>query len=111
MVYTKIQLQNVIKKLILEFKKKVKVDKILLYGSYASGKPHDWSDIDLAVISSNFSKMSRLKRIEKLLDATYNINCEVDIEPLGFSPQEYEEASKLTFLGEIKRTGKIIYAK
>ena len=30
------------------------LEKILLYGSYAKGTPHKYSDIDLAVFSSRF---------------------------------------------------------
>ena len=31
------------------------------------------------------------------------------IEPLGYSPREFENPKKGTFLDEIKRTGKVIY--
>ena len=33
----------------------VYIDKILLFGSYAKGNPHAYSDIDLAVFSPQFS--------------------------------------------------------
>lgn len=33
----------------------VSIDKILLFGSYANGNPHAYSDIDLAVFSPQFS--------------------------------------------------------
>lgn len=31
------------------------IEKILLFGSYAKGNPHQYSDIDLAVFSNQFS--------------------------------------------------------
>jgi len=34
-----------------------------------------------------------------------------EIEALGYTKDEYRNATKLDFLGEIKRTGKIIYEK
>lgn len=34
---------------------KLPVEKILLFGSYAKGRPHKYSDIDLAVFSSGFT--------------------------------------------------------
>ncbi len=33
----------------------VSIDRILLFGSYAKGCPHEYSDIDLAVFSQQFS--------------------------------------------------------
>ncbi len=33
----------------------ITIDRILLFGSYAKGNPHKYSDIDLAVFSSQFS--------------------------------------------------------
>lgn len=33
----------------------VAIEKILLFGSYAKGNPHQYSDIDLAVFSPQFS--------------------------------------------------------
>lgn len=35
-------------------KEKVKFKTIYLFGSYAKEKQHEWSDIDLAVVSDNF---------------------------------------------------------
>lgn len=109
MVYKKNQLQKLINSLIREFQKEVKIDKILLFGSYANGKPHKWSDLDLAIISPDFKGKYKIDRIGKLMDAVHRISCKIDIEPLGYTPEEYQKASPLTFLGEIKRTGKIIY--
>jgi len=105
MVYTKIKLQKLINKLVKEFKKEVSVDKILLFGSYAAGKPHQWSDLDIAVISPDFQGKYKIDRIGKLMDAVYRVPCEIDIEPLGYTSEEYKKASPLTFLGEIKKTG------
>jgi predicted nucleotidyltransferase len=31
-------------------------DKVLLFGSYARGTMHDWSDIDLLLVSKQFSR-------------------------------------------------------
>ncbi len=36
-------------------KNNVAIDKILLFGSYAKGNPHKYSDIDLAVFSPQFT--------------------------------------------------------
>lgn len=33
----------------------VHVSKVILYGSYASGRPHRWSDIDVALMADEFT--------------------------------------------------------
>jgi hypothetical protein len=34
-----------------------------------------------------------------------------EIEALGYTIDEYKNATKLDFLGEIKKTGKVVYEK
>lgn len=105
--------QGAIKKLIASFVKdlefhKIKVDKIVLYGSYASGRPGEFSDVDIAVISPSFKRKTILKIQEELaLAAGRYLSI---IEPIGFSPEEFDHAGKTTFPGEVKRTGKIMYS-
>ncbi|HHT9121064.1 MAG TPA: nucleotidyltransferase domain-containing protein [Candidatus Hypogeohydataceae bacterium YC41] len=41
----------------------IKVKKIILFGSYASGKAREDSDIDLVVISNNFRDMDLWERL------------------------------------------------
>jgi len=86
---------------------------VILYGSYAHGNPHQWSDIDLAVISRDFASKDRWDRQAILGIAKHNnpLLLEAMIESLGYSVAEYNHAHPLTFLGEIKRTGKVIYTR
>ena len=42
-------------KKILE-KNKIKIDKLILFGSYAKGTQKEWSDIDLCVVSPQFGR-------------------------------------------------------
>jgi predicted nucleotidyltransferase len=51
---------NKIKKYIKALEKNITIHKVILYGSWASGKPDEFSDIDLAIFSPNFGK-HRLK--------------------------------------------------
>lgn len=37
-------------------KNKIKIDKLILFGSYAKGTQKEWSDIDLCVVSPQFGK-------------------------------------------------------
>lgn len=90
----------------------IPIEKIILFGSYAWGKPNKYSDIDIAVISSDFKKLDDLKRIELLLRTVYKVKMPklVDIEPLGFTPEELEKADYFDIACEIKECGKIVYS-
>ena len=71
MVLKGIQLQDIKKQIIANLVADLNAKKIVLYGSYASGKPSDKSDMDLAVISPVFrgrDYINRLNLIDKSLD-------------------------------------------
>jgi predicted nucleotidyltransferase len=77
-------------------KKKIKVDQIYLYGSYAEGTNNEWSDIDLAVVvdddTNSYSReiFSMAKDYDTRFDA------------LGFKIRDFE-LSLLPVIPEIKR--------
>ena len=55
-----------------------KVDKLILFGSYATGQYKEDSDIDLVVISRDFENKIYWERIDILSEAIYDI-----FEPIG----------------------------
>jgi uncharacterized protein len=63
--------------------KGIKVSKIILFGSYAKGTAKPDSDIDLAVISSQFGQ-DNLK--EMMLLRKLALEIDSHIEPLPFTP-------------------------
>jgi len=50
-------------KKILE-KNKIKIDKLILFGSFAKGTQKPWSDIDLCVVSPQFGKNRFEERVK-----------------------------------------------
>ena len=38
-------------------------DKIILFGSYAYGQPHEWSDVDILVVMPAYNQISKAIRI------------------------------------------------
>jgi uncharacterized protein len=84
-------------------------DKIILFGSRASGITHNESDIDLLVLKKG------IKRRRKLAQLLYNnftqIGAPIDIIVNELS--EYEELKKNPFLiyNSISKEGKVIYDK
>lgn len=100
-------------KIIRAYKKslerRIKVNKLILFGSWARGTQTKDSDLDLLVISSDFKKYSARKRFSILWDAREDpLTYKIDMDIIGFTPREFSKASPLTTLGEIKEMGKVI---
>jgi len=89
-------------------KGKLRVEKVILFGSYAEGKANKHSDIDLAIISPDVNGDNLISCLQ-LLTRAIPRHIDIDIEPLAFSSQEYDSASSVELLGEIKRCGIVIY--
>jgi len=87
---------------------RIRVERVVLYGSYAQGRPREFSDVDLAIISPSFARKGILKIQEELATAASKYLSIV--EPIGVSPDEFERAERTSFLGEIRRTGKVVYS-
>ena len=81
----------------------IPVQKALLFGSYARGKPGKDSDIDVAVISTAF-KGDRYS--DRRLIVPFRRGLDSRIEPMPFTPKDFEEGGIL--IDEIKKTGQTI---
>lgn len=68
--------------------KGIKVSKVILFGSHAKGMAKPDSDIDIAVISSQFGQ-NNLKEMMFLRKLALEIDSH--IEPLPFSPQGIDD--------------------
>jgi predicted nucleotidyltransferase len=82
----------------------IKVERVILYGSRATGAGQEWSDIDIVVLSEDFAQMDIWERLVVLGKAGAGIRH--PIEALGYTEKEYAAAGRGTFLGdEIKKKG------
>ncbi len=68
-------------------KQKLPVSQVYLFGSFAHGKVHEGSDIDLVIIGDFQERL--FARIEQVLQLT-----DLPIEPLVYTPAEFEEMVK-----------------
>lgn len=95
-----------VKKYLKKVKEDLKVEKVILFGSFADGKAKEDSDVDLVVISSSFAKMDDDERLRFLYRKS--VGFPYDLHVYGLTAEEFESASPLTTLGEIKKTGLLI---
>ena len=81
----------------------IKIDSAYLFGSFAKGTEHKWSDIDVAIISSDFSD-DRFEEGVRLMILSHDIDNR--IEPVPFSPKTFIDEDPLAW--EIKKTGYLL---
>ena len=79
----------------------------MLYGSYATGHPHEWSDMDVAVISPDFEDVPMWRRQEMI--AELSLERDRRLTPIGYPSSEYHNPGRHSFLREIIRTGRVVY--
>lgn len=103
------ELSTIVNRYRKDLEKKIEVKKIILYGSYAYGKPRKGSDIDLIVISPDFKKISPLKRLEFLSLA--RLKTLDPIEAIGYTPEEFKDCDKSIFLGPAVKRGKVVFER
>ena len=82
-------------------------DKIILFGSYAYGKPHEDSDVDLLVIMPTWNELSKAAQIDIKLDRTFSLDLIVRT-PKNLQWRLDERESLHT---EIVTKGKVLYEK
>ncbi len=84
----------------------VRVTRMILFGSYATGDKKESSDIDVAVISEDFKTMNLLERMETIGLALAKARIMEPIEAIGYTQKEFNSKGKGTFVGdEIKTKG------
>ncbi len=82
--------------------KGIRVEKAVLYGSYASGNIHSGSDLDVAIISPDFGK-DRFEEGKILLQLAWRVDPR--IEPVPISSGSYEKDTWIPLIYEIRRKG------
>ena len=76
--------------------------KVMLFGSYAKGHPHEWSDIDVAVIVPKIDK-------DKWRDTAISLNRAVDTISCYIEPILLENEEDSPIYREVMRTGVAVW--
>jgi uncharacterized protein len=82
-------------------------DKIILFGSYAYGRPHEWSDVDILVV------MPARNQIDQALRIIFSIEAPFSLDLIVRTPKrlqrDWEDGD--WFLREVLAKGKVLYEK
>lgn len=100
--------QKEVKKIVDQIVKAYRPEKIILFGSFASGKPKENSDVDLVVI-----KKTKERFTARLLKIAGVIKSSLGADILVYTPKEWRDAleEENYFIKEIAQKGKLVYAK
>ena len=85
------------------------VVKIILFGSYASGKPNKDSDLDLLVIVNTKEKgLKRYAMVSELLEPR-----KIPMDIIVKTPEEMKKRTRMfdPFIRNILKAGKVLYEK
>jgi len=83
----------------------IKANKLILFGSYATGIHSQDSDIDIVVISQDFKDKNYWERIDILSSAIYQVF--EPIEATAFTPDEWESGESL--IVDYAKNGEVVY--
>lgn len=75
------------------------MQQILLYGSHATNTAHEDSDIDVIIVSEDFSNKNLLERLQLLGWARRNVP--EPVQAYGFTPAEIHNRAVSAFWDEI----------
>lgn len=94
-----------LRKISERLKKEYHAEKVILYGSYATGTATEHSDIDLLVIAPTNERM--FERMATVLELIHDLYDRLPISPIVLKPEEVEKRLKIgdQFVQEILEKG------
>jgi predicted nucleotidyltransferase len=101
--------RELLKNIVEKIKENYQPQKIILFGSYAWGKPTKDSDIDLFIIKDCTEKhRQRALKVRRIITEE---NAFVGIDILVYTPKEVEERLKIgdSFIKKIMTKGVLLY--
>lgn len=89
----------------------VHVDKIVVFGSYARGKPHKDSDVDVIIVSKDFRGKDIFQKVEMVrgIDGELVRRTKKPFDILYYSDTEWKRGDSLT-INAAKEYGKVLYS-
>ena len=97
------EIRNIVKRFVDALTARgTRVEKAVLYGSYASGNIHASSDIDIAIISPDFGK-DRFEEGKLLMQIAWRVDPRIEAVPI--SSESYEKDTWIPLIYEIRKKG------
>jgi len=104
------ELQELTDQIVQQLRAQYSPQKIILFGSYAEGLPHENSDLDLLIIKDTSERfIDRWSTVQRILS---DASRKIALETFVLTPQEVSErlARGDQFLAQILQKGRVLYA-
>lgn len=100
------RLQRALDRIVAVLVKEYTPEKIILFGSFATGLVHEGSDLDLVII-----KETSKRPIDRQVEVYGLVKPEVGIDLFIYTPQELKDLQSVDFslVKEIVAKGKVLY--
>jgi len=101
--------QEKINEVINRIVKNVNPEKIILFGSYASGNPSEDSDLDILIVKE--MRMPRYKRSREVKKHLRGMKIPIDV--IVYTKKEIKkwEGTKTAFINQVIKQGKVLYGQ
>ena len=100
------QLQEELDRFVAIVTEQMRPERIVLFGSFAQDRVHEWSDLDIAVVAStDLSFYERLDRVFR------SVQPRVGLDLLVYTPEEWRDlcATRPFIREEVLKKGRVIY--
>ena len=86
----------------------IDVERVVVFGSQANGHAHEWSDIDLIVVSPMFDDM----RARSGINILWRLAARIDsrIEPIPCGSRQWREDDSSAVIEVARRDGEVLEA-
>lgn len=84
------------------------VEFVVVFGSQVKGAGHEWSDIDLLVVSPQFDEMRERNKLNLLWHVAAAIDSRIEPIPCGLEQWKHDDASAIIEIA--RREGEILRA-
>lgn len=99
-------LEQGLNKIVTFLSSKPEVERVILFGSYASGRRDLFTDLDLLVVmNSHLDFVNRTASLQQELDVG------VDLDLLVYTPHEFAQRKHQGMIRQALQNGKVLYEK
>ena len=91
--------------------KRLKIAKVILYGSYARGDSNDYSDIDIMVLCDNReTELDDVRYLTNVISSRISLENDVDVAVLLKDQKQFEQwVNVLPFYQKVRNEGIVLY--
>ena len=100
------ELKDILDRTLQEARKYFRIEAAYLFGSYAEGNPHKWSDIDIALFSPDAEEIHLEDKIKQL--AAVSLAVDADVELHLYSDKKLKNPPPASMSKHILATGRKI---